>query len=261
MPAMAWTEGDLDIDGVNIHYYRRGRGTPLVLAHGMSDNGKCWGRVATVLEDRYDVVAYDARLHGKSGGAEGVFAGGEDLVAVVEALGLVKPALLGHSMGAATVAHAAGLRPELFRCAILEDPPWRESWEGVARPPAVDWQSLSEEQIIAAGKAQGLGWHDDEYPAWAESKRQYRPPADFGVARMRGITNWKEVVAAIGVPTLLIRGGNKQRGRIVTGEVAAEAHRLNSKIECTCFAGAGHNIRREAFPEYVAAVSAFLGRS
>ena len=257
---MTWTEGDLDIGGVNIHYYRRGQGRPLVLAHGMSDNGRCWDRVATVLEDRYDIVSYDARLHGRSGGATGVFGDGEDLVALVQALGLEKPAIMGHSMGGATVAHAAGLRPELFRCAVLEDPPWRDSWENVPRPPMPDWQSMTEEQIIAGGKAQGLGWHDDEYPAWAESKRQYRPPADFGRVRLRGFMDWREIAAAIGVPTLLIRGGNAERGRIVTSEVASEAQRLNPRIECVCLAGAGHNIRRESFPEFVAAVTAFLAR-
>ena len=61
---MEWQEGELDANGVRIHYYRRGVGRALVLAHGMTDNGKCWSRLATVLEDRFDIVAYDARYHG-----------------------------------------------------------------------------------------------------------------------------------------------------------------------------------------------------
>jgi pimeloyl-ACP methyl ester carboxylesterase len=77
---------------------------------------------------------------------------------------------------------------------------------------------------------------------------------------MAGISDWKETVASIGVPTLLIRGGNRERGAIVTDEVAAEAQRLNRKVESVCFAQAGHNIRREAFAPYVAAVTAFLAR-
>ena len=258
---MAWTDGDIDIDGVRIHYYRRGHGRPLVMAHGMSDSGKCWERVATVLEDRYDIVAYDARYHGKSDAPKGgSMAGGEDLVSLVEALELETPALLGHSMGGASVAHAAGMRPELFRCAILEDPPWRESWENLPQREAPDWQSLSDEQIIAGGKAQGLDWHDDEYPAWAESKRQFRLPADWHSRRMAGITDWRETAGKIGVPTLLIRGGNTARGAIVNDQVANETRKLNPRIECVCFAQAGHNIRREAFAPYIAAVSAFLGR-
>ena len=77
---MAWTEGDLNVRGVKLHYYRRGSGRPVVLAHGFSDNGLCWDRVATVLDDRYDVIAYDARFHGKSEApADGSFGDGKDL--------------------------------------------------------------------------------------------------------------------------------------------------------------------------------------
>lgn len=258
---MAWSEGEISVDGVRIHYYRRGSGQSLVMAHGMSDNGRCWERVATVLEDRYDIVSYDARYHGKSDAPEdGSMAGGADLVSLVEALQLEKAAMLGHSMGGASVAQAAGLRPELFRCAILEDPPWRTSWENVPQRESPDWQSLTDEQIIAGGKAQGLAWHDDEYRAWAESKRQFRLPADWRSRRMPGITDWRETASAIGVPTLLIRGGNTARGAIVDDHVAREAQKLNPFIESVCFAQAGHNVRREAFPPFVAAVTAFLAR-
>ncbi|MEO8541312.1 MAG: alpha/beta hydrolase, partial [bacterium] len=183
---MAWTEGDISIDGVRIHYYRRGTGRPLVLAHGFSDNGKCWDRVATVLEDRYDVIAFDARHHGLSDKpADGSIGDGNDLVALVEALGLEKAALLGHSMGAGTVAQAAGERPELFRCAILEDPAWRD---GPMPPPAGGremprWSELSVEKIIELGKAQSPSWHAAEFPAWAESKQQFRIPEAWATRR------------------------------------------------------------------------------
>ena len=74
------------------------------------------------------------------------------------------------------------------------------------------------------------------------------------------IEDWRPRAEGIGVPTLLIRGGNAARGAIVNNDVAAEAQRLNPKIETVCFAQAGHNIRREAFAPYVAAVTAFLAR-
>ena len=232
-----------------------------MLAHGFSDSGKCWERVATVLEDRYDVIAYDARHHGLSDKpADGTIGDGKDLVALVEALGLAKPALLGHSMGAATVAQAAGERPELFRCAILEDPAWRDATAPAARPEMPRWGEFTAEQIIAYGKRQSPSWHDDEFPAWAESKKQFRVPEDWAAWRPLMLGDWRARAAAIGVPTLLVRGGNVERGRIVDDEAAAEAKRLNPRIECVCFAQAGHNIRREAFAAFVSAVTAFFGR-
>ncbi len=63
---MGWTEGYLSADNVRLHYWRRGSGPPLLLAHGFGDSGECWTRVAEALEDDYDIVAYDARYHGLS---------------------------------------------------------------------------------------------------------------------------------------------------------------------------------------------------
>ena len=257
---MRWTEGDVTLDGVRIHYYRRGSGRPLVLAHGFSDNGKCWERVATVLEDRYDVVAYDARFHGKSDApADGTFGDAADLIGLVEALGLEKPAVMGHSMGAGTVAGAVGQRPDLFRCAILEDPAWRDEWP-TNRAAAPKYSEIPLETIIANGKKMSPDWNDAEFPAWAESKQQMCVPADWASRRPGFLGNWRERAQAIGVPTLLIRGNNAERGAIVTGAIAHEAKQLNPHIECVCLATAGHNVRREAFAPFVCAVNAFLAR-
>src|SRR5579883_2826629 len=116
---MGWQEQDIDLDGVRIHCYRRGSGRPLVLAHGATDNGLCWTRVAEALESEYSIVAYDARYHGLSDAPEAPEPEpGSDLIALVERLGLERPAIMGHSMGAGSVAAAAARRPQLFRCAI-----------------------------------------------------------------------------------------------------------------------------------------------
>jgi pimeloyl-ACP methyl ester carboxylesterase len=163
-------------------------------------------------------------------------------------------------MGAGTVAQAAGERPELFRCAILEDPAWRDATASTARPEAPRWPEFTTEQIMEYGKRQSPDWHDDEFPTWAESKRQMRIPPDWATRRPLMLGNWHERATAIGVPTLLIRGGNVERGRIVDDATAMEAQRLNPRIETVCFAKAGHNIRREAFAPFVSAVNAFLAR-
>ena len=152
------------------------------------------------------------------------------------------------------------MRPELFCCAILEDPAWRDGSDGSPRPEAPRWGEFSVDQIVEYGRRQSPSWHLHEFPAWAESKQQFRIPEDWAARRPAMLGSWRERAAAIGVPTLLIRGGNTERGRIVDNAVAAEAESLNARIESVCLAKAGHNIRREAFPEFVAAVSAFLAR-
>src|SRR5438874_10777855 len=106
-----WSDGDLRVDGANIHYYRMGDATkqPVVLLHGFTDAGLCWMRLATDLAPDYDLVMVDAIGHGQSGGPEHGFRerAVSDALAVIDALGLDRPALVGHSMGAATAAGVA----------------------------------------------------------------------------------------------------------------------------------------------------------
>jgi N-formylmaleamate deformylase len=268
---MAWFEGDIIVDGGRLHYSRRGRGPAVVLAHGFSDNGRCWERVAKALEDSFDLVAYDARFHGLSDAVLTDSAdGASDLLAVVDALGLDRPALIGHSMGAGAVATALAARPDGFRAAVLEDPGWHDTQR--ARGPATPglrnltgWMQrmhgMTLDEIIERGKAQWPTWHDDEFPAWAESKRQLHPPDDFRTALgSRGVRRrWQDLVTSFACPVLLVCGSTA-RGAIVSGEVAAEARALSSHVEVEFF-DAGHNIRREAFDEVVGSIRAFLFRT
>ena len=257
---MGWTEGDVTLrDGVRLHYYRRGKGSPVILAHGATDNGKCWGRVAEALEGEFELIAYDARFHGLSDApADGKFGGGDDLVAFVEALGIERPALLGHSMGAMTVAQASASKPELFRCAVLEDPPWWNEPPKGGRPQAMDYSTMSVEQIAEEGRKVTTGWDDSEFPAWAESKKQFRPPTDWMAGFGRRLGQWREVVAEMRLPALLVCGDRAEGGAIVTSAVAAEACSLAPDMRTLTLGGAGHNVRREAFSEYLSVVREFL---
>ena len=270
---MSWIESDVTVNGVRLHYSRRGHGTPLVLAHGMSDNGHCWERVARRLEGEFDIVAYDARSHGLSDGTPyGDHDGADDMIALVAALGLDRPLAMGHSMGAAAVASAVARRPSLFRAAVLEDPPWGMV---IAPPPDLDspefaafveaytaWQASQKtvrtiDDVIADGKAASPRWHDDEFPAWGESKLQFRVSHDPGgespLARMEP---WQSVASRLSTPVLLVCGHTDQ-GAIVTPEIAAEAAALCPTMEVVVL-DAGHNIRREAYEPFAEAVTAFF---
>ncbi|MGD0100048.1 MAG: alpha/beta hydrolase, partial [Acidobacteriota bacterium] len=42
--------GNVIIDGIKIHYYRSGgKKPPIVLLHGATDDGLCWGRTANCI--------------------------------------------------------------------------------------------------------------------------------------------------------------------------------------------------------------------
>ena len=84
-----WIEGDVVVSGLPLHFYSTG-GTDkptLLLAHGFSDNGLCWSRVAREMEVEFDLIMVDARNHGQSG--RGICSSddlADDLAAVISGL-------------------------------------------------------------------------------------------------------------------------------------------------------------------------------
>ena len=97
----------VNANGIKIHYHRTGGDKPkIVFAHGFSDNGMCWITLVPALREDYDLIMYDARGHGLSDAPETGYSKDDrvaDLVGLIHALGLEKPILMGHSMGANTV--------------------------------------------------------------------------------------------------------------------------------------------------------------
>ena len=242
-----WTEGDVaNPEGGTLHWYRKGRGPILVLAHGVSDNAMCWRRVADALADSFDVIAYDAPNHGKS--SDGRFGAGGDFIALVEGLKLGPVLAMGHSMGAATVSAALAARPDLFHAAVLEDPGWmtparmmeimKYAQEARANPSAMAREAHAPADPIDAAD-------------WRESKTQYRQ----NEAMMGGIfaSPWQDTVRSFARPVLLVWGTTG----LVTTEIVTEARSIFSNLRDVQFE-AGHNIRCDAYEPFVAAVRAFL---
>jgi pimeloyl-ACP methyl ester carboxylesterase len=247
-----WADGDItSADGVGLHYYRRGSGPSLVLAHGATDNGMCWRRVADALADDFDVVAYDAPSHGRSD--DGQPGSGADVVAVVEALGLAPALAMGHSMGAGAVSEAIAERPDLFRAAVLEDPGWMDE----ARLAEIRELVRQATDAHAAGSGAtavpgGQPTHPVDLADWEESKSQFRAPENWGIGRLSGVP-WQDRVRRFACPVLLVWGTSG----IVSEETAQEARRLSPALQDVQL-DAGHNIRREAYDDFVAAVRSFL---
>lgn len=268
----AWTSGDVVANGISIHYYRTGGDKPpVVLNHGATDDGLCWTRLARVLEGEYDVIMPDARGHGLSDAPDGGYDSSTraaDLAAFIRALGLDRPAVGGHSMGAQTTFYLAAEHPESLRCAILEDPVFRagssapteeqqRAWSDRMRREAEERQTLGREGIIARGREQHPDWAEEEFGPWADAKLRVSPT--FGGRGMRTAeqTAWRDVLPNVTCPVLLVTG-DPENGAIVTPEAAEEATRLNPRVKVVRLRGAGHNIRREQFDGFVPAVREFL---
>jgi len=267
-----WRQGEVIANGLRIHYYRLGgEGQPVVLAHGITDSGECWPRVAAALAPEFDLITYDARGHGRSETPRADFTGVDqaaDLAGLIGALGLDKPVAIGHSMGASTVSLAASIYRDLLGAAVLEDPPWRDPAPGQAvrgvssyRQRLEEYQSKSLEEIIDFGRTYRVGWAEDEFEPWARAKLLCRGEA---LERMTiGGPPWRDVAAGIICPVLLLTGDPEVQaaaglGAIVTAAVAAEAATLLPHGQVVHIPDAGHNIRRENYDDYIGAVRCFL---
>lgn len=260
-----WASQTLKTNGITLHYQRTGGDKPpVVLCHGFSDCHVAWTRTAQALEDAFDLILVDARGHGYSDKPEtgyGATDHAADIAGLIESLGLGRPALIGHSMGGRTVAQLAADYPQLARRIVLEDPPWRDATTAPGERTLniqqliAKYQSMTREQIVEFGRENNPTWDDEELWLWSKGKTLVSPHVAQGTASLA--ESWREVAARIGCPTLLVTA-NPARGGIVTPEVAAELTESHPNIRVACLDGAGHNVRRDQFAAYVAAVGPFL---
>jgi len=268
---LKYTEGYLRLDDVRIHYYRTGgKKPPIILLHGATDNGLCWTRIAEPLAVTYDVIMPDAQGHGLSDRLGKGFSFKryvEQVGGLSLALGLNKPLIMGHSLGADTAANVAIEYPSLPKAIILEDPPWgeptasaeeaeKERKERTARfKRLTSLRNLTLEEIVAASREMDPQWPEEERLPWARAKQQFDESLFF--YPVVNESHYSELVPKIKCPTLLIIGENG----IVTRETAANAARLwksKQPFKWVQIKGATHNIRRDNFNDYKAALFDFL---
>jgi pimeloyl-ACP methyl ester carboxylesterase len=269
---MEFKSEDIVSHEVRYHYYRVGKGEPaIIMAHGITDDGLCWTPVAQALAGSHEVVMVDNRGHGKSEAPEDGYTlknVATELAGVSEGLGLKKPVLLGHSMGAITVLLAAGLFPNLPRAVILEDPPpfwnWqREDGNNNDRSHGLmQWiqsiKRMTAEELMAQGRAANPNWQEAEFKPWVDSKLRFSPAAAalLHPADMVSI-DIPKVVSQITCPVLLI-AADPARGAASQPKDIELLKGFLPQLQVAPVANAGHNIRRDQYAKFMEIVEGFL---
>jgi 3-oxoadipate enol-lactonase len=105
-----------------IFYEVSGKGEPVVLIHGFSLDRRVWQPQMTVLETRFRVIRYDLRGHGKSAAPSEPYAPYEDLRSVLDALGIARATLIGHSAGGELAIDFALAYPDRVSRLVLAAP-------------------------------------------------------------------------------------------------------------------------------------------
>ena len=129
-PARAGSQGTVSgtansPDGTPIRYNAAGKGDPaLVFVHCGGCNRGFWDGPMAYFAAKHRVVALDLAGYGQSGRGRNdwtMAAFGQDVVSVVEALGLKRVVLIGHSLGGPAVLEAARRMPGRVSGLVLVD--------------------------------------------------------------------------------------------------------------------------------------------
>ncbi|HEX5499261.1 MAG TPA: alpha/beta hydrolase, partial [Thermomicrobiales bacterium] len=240
---------------------------PLVLLHGIGSRAESWWPVLDPLAERFRLHALDLRGHG---GSHKPAAGyliddyAADLDAALDALGLDRPFVLGHSLGALTTLAWALAHPERASKIVVEDPPLRTEPEVLE---AFDgWMQLNALPPEAAA-----AWYHAEYPEWTDEECRRRAesitsaaPAVFAEMRAFSATALADPqlarvydLANLQPPTLLLRG-DPELGSMTRPEDADRLAALAPDVQVAFVPGASHSIHRDQPEAFVAAVVRFL---
>jgi 3-oxoadipate enol-lactonase len=112
----------VDVHGARLWYDETGEGEALLLLHGGLGDSGLWEPVVPFLAQRFRTIRTDLRFYGRSTGPAVAWSWHDDVVAVLDALGVERVALVGLSMGGALALDVALARPERLRALALVAP-------------------------------------------------------------------------------------------------------------------------------------------
>ncbi len=200
---------------------------PVVLVHALGETSADWAPVAEALVPEYRVYALDLRGHGASDwpGAYTIEQLTIDLAAFLDALGLGRVTLVGHSIGAPPAYLYAARHPDRVARLVLEEPapPWPRARRALTRPDdpmPFDWDATA-------------------------LSNEFTEPR---------VGSWRDSLGNVRAPALLIAGG--EASHVDQGQFADMA-RLIPDCELVTIP-VGHLVHAARPAEFTAAVTRFL---
>jgi N-formylmaleamate deformylase len=255
--------GFAEANGLRHHYLSYGAGDrTVVIVPGITSPAITWEFVAERLAADARVIALDLRGRGLSDKPPSGYDLPDyaaDVAGVIAALGLERPIVLGHSLGARIAAALGALHPEACGPMILADPPLT----GPGREPyATSWDSFQQQlhEAYAGTTAEDVRRF---YPRWPDAELQLRaewlPSCDENAVRGTyanfDVEDFFAYWRRLSPPLLFVYG---QESPVVTEAGAAEVAAANPAAEIVEIAGAGHMIPWENLEDFVQACRAFV---
>jgi pimeloyl-ACP methyl ester carboxylesterase len=196
--------GYAPVNGVDMYWQSQGTGgTPLVVVHGGFGQATMFGEVLDLLAARRQVIAIELQGHGHTADIDRPFsyeAFGDDIAELIKHLVLGQADLLGCSLGGGAVLRAAIQHPELVRrLAVLSAPCSSDGWfpeifVAMGQNSSAGFDQMKQTPMYAA------------YAAVAPDVDAFPVLMDKTGALLRQPYDWRQEVAQLDMPTLLIYG-------------------------------------------------------
>lgn len=236
---------------------REGTAPPLVLVHGFGGSRHDWNPLIAALPQSLPVIAYDQRGFGDSTGEPSTpFSHADDLLALLDRLGIAQADICGMSLGGATALNFALDHPERVRRLVLISPlmvgwswtpDWVERWKQIGRAARGGDMDT----------ARQLWW---QHPLFASTRASPAAPLlHASIAAFHG-RQWVQDdqrpelpdvdrLTGLAVPTLLLTGALDTDDFRLIADVIAGAGQNVTRID---HADAGHMLNFEK-PDAIAA--------
>lgn len=257
------------VDGpVRLHHLEYGDpgSDPLVILPGITTPAPMLEFLSTDLAGDYMVVTLDIRGRGSSDKpADGFtlddYAG--DVAAVIQALGLERPSVVGHSMGARIAAATAVRYPDLVGPVVLADPPL--TGPGRAEYPMSLDAFMA--QLDAAKSGGGVDELRQYFPTLTEEqlavRAEWLPTCEENAVRETWLNfhreDFHELLSQLQPPLLFMYGAQSPViPESALPEVLATAA---DGVEFVAISGAGHMIPWDNTADFLAETRRFLAAS
>jgi len=232
-----------DVNGIQLAYDRRGKGTPLVLLHGYPLDHHLWDEVVPLLEDTFDLILPDLRGFGGSSTVDSFYAMEDyasDIAELLDQLGIQQTAIAGHSMGGYVALAFARLFPKRVRglglvaSQVLADPTERKE----AR-----YQSAAEVADKGVGSVVETMTPkftaDKKLQAFARQSMERQPPAAYigALKAMAERVDSTPLLSSFSFPVVLIHG---EADQLIPIDRAREVKTALPQAHLVEIHGAGH---------------------
>jgi N-formylmaleamate deformylase len=257
------TSGYVVNGDVRLHHLVYGSGEPTILVlPGITSPAITWEFVAEELADLGRLVVLDIRGRGLSDAPESGYALTDyaaDAAAVIEALGVERPVVLGHSMGARIAATLGAARPELVGPLIIADPPLSGPGRGDYATPLESFRRQLHEAYEGTTAEAILRF----YPTWSRREAEIRAEWLSTCAEHAVVETWHNFSRedffapwrTLRPPLLFVYG---EQSPVVTPEGLADVRAANPAAEVVGIRDAGHMIPWENLADFVTAVRHFV---